>query len=163
MKKLYAPWRAAYTTRVHTTKKSDTCVFCTIRDSKEDAPEFVLKRLNHCMVMLNKYPYNPGHLLVVPYEHKPALHFYDAETRAELMEEASIATQMLDRAFNTDGCNIGINLGKAAGAGIPEHLHVHVLPRFFGDTNFLPTLTDTKQISLDLYEIYDQLLALYAE
>jgi ATP adenylyltransferase len=144
-------------------QESSACVFCAIRDSKQDAQEFVLKRFAHCMVMLNKYPYNPGHLLVVPYEHKSELHIYDAAVRAELIEQASSATEILKKAFNTDGCNIGINLGKAAGAGIPEHLHIHVLPRFFGDTNFLPTLTDTKQISLDLNEIYAQLLALYVD
>lgn len=162
MKKLYAPWRTAYTKRVHAAQES-SCVFCIIRDSKDDAQEFVLKRLPHCMVMLNKYPYNPGHLLIVPYEHKSALHLYDAAVRAELVEQASIGTEILQKAFDTDGCNIGINLGKASGAGIPDHLHMHVLPRFFGDTNFLPTLADTKQISLDLHEIYAQLFALYTE
>lgn len=163
MKKLYAPWRSNYVNRVHTNTKSVACVFCTIRDAHNDAPEFVLKRFEHCMVMLNKYPYNAGHILVVPYGHKQELHEYTAVELAECMMEVSIATHVLKKVLGAHGCNVGINIGKAAGAGIPEHLHVHVLPRFTGDTNFLPTLAETKQISLDLSDIYKKLLTEYAK
>ncbi len=163
MKKLYAPWRSAYTNRVRTKKESSECVFCRISQSHNDAQEFVLKRLEHCMVMLNIYPYNAGHILIVPYLHHEQLHEYDDAVRIELMAEISTATYRVMQVLGAEGCNVGINIGTAAGAGIPEHLHVHVLPRFSGDTNFLPTLADTKQVSLDLQEIYMQLRAAYEQ
>jgi ATP adenylyltransferase len=161
MKKLYAPWRTQYTKRVITDEKSDGCVFCKIRDTNDDAQELVLKRFEHCMVILNKYPYNAGHLLIVPFEHHKELYEYDTATHTELIEQMSKATEILQKTLGAHGCNVGINLGKAAGAGIPEHLHIHILPRFLGDTNFLPALTDTKQISIDLHEVYATLLSGY--
>jgi len=158
MKKLYAPWRSAYTQRIHAKTGDKGCIFCTIIASNNDVQEFVLKRNKHTVTMLNKYPYNPGHILIVPHAHVATLKELQPEARVELIEQAGHAAAVLETALQAEGCNIGINLGKAAGAGIPEHLHVHVLPRFWGDTNFLPTLADTKQISIDLAEIYKMLL-----
>lgn len=162
MKKLYAPWRSLYTKRVYTREKDLGCVFCKIVATTEDAAEFIIKRGTHCVTMLNKYPYNPGHLLIVPMVHADQLHMVQPEVRAELIESTSLASAIMTTALGAEGCNIGINIGKAAGAGIPEHLHMHILPRFFGDTNFLPTLADTKQISLDLHEIFDTLKKAFA-
>ena len=161
MKKLYAPWRSQYINRVHTKTEKTSCVFCAIHESQYDAQEFVLKRFEHCMIILNKYPYNPGHILIVPYEHYEQLYNYKSTVHTELITQASIASEILQKTLGAHGCNVGINIGKAAGAGIPEHLHIHVLPRFIGDTNFLPILADTKQISIDLNEIYTKLLAAY--
>ncbi len=161
MKKLYAPWRSQYINRVHNKAEIAACVFCAISESDNDAQEFVLKRFEHCMVMLNKYPYNPGHLLIVPYAHHEQLYHYESAVHTELIAHASTASETLQKVLGAHGCNVGINVGKAAGAGIPEHLHMHVLPRFIGDTNFLPTLADTKQISIDLNEIYAKLLGAY--
>lgn len=154
MKKLYAPWRAAYAKRIHAQENDTACTFCRIIATKDDSAEFILKRGMHCVTVLNKYPYNAGHLLVVPLMHVAQLHELTSEIRGELMEAVSYAADVVRKTLGAEGHNVGINIGKAAGAGIPEHIHVHVLPRFFGDTNFLPTLADTKQISFDLNEIY---------
>ena len=104
--------------------------------------------------MLNLYPYNAGHLLILPFEHTATLEALPKATRTEIMELTSLCTKILESELKCDGINVGINLGRAAGAGIPSHLHLHVLPRWNGDTNFLPTLADTKQVSFDLKKIY---------
>lgn len=158
MKKLYAPWRSAYAQRINKKENNGPCVFCHIIATTDDASEFILQRMPECMILLNKYPYNPGHLLIVPYTHTSTLHTLTSSERVALIEQTSRATDIVTTTLSAQGCNVGINIGKAAGAGIPEHIHLHVLPRFLGDTNFLPTLADTKQISIDLHEIYATLL-----
>lgn len=159
MKRLYAPWRSEYATKISREKKVKTsskdCVFCTIIKEKKDEKNFVLKRYKSCILMLNRYPYNAGHLLVLPIAHKKDLTELDASARAEIMEVMANATEMVQKFGGAHGINIGMNLGKAAGAGIPSHLHVHILPRYNGDTNFLPLLADTKQVSFDLHKVYD--------
>jgi ATP adenylyltransferase len=164
MKKLYAPWRSEYTQKNNDhTDAFPICVFCTVTASDKDSEHFILHRSTHSVIMLNKYPYNSGHLLIVPYAHTANLQTLTAEVRTELMENVSRATAVLESTLKNQGCNIGINIGKAAGAGIPEHIHMHVLPRFFGDTNFLPTLADTKQISIDLHAMYRTLVTAFKE
>ena len=128
-----------------------------MRETKEDEKRFVLRRFKHCFVMLNLYPYNAGHLLIVPYLHEGQLSGLSSEARFELAELTMLSSQILRDELNAQGINIGMNLGRAAGAGIPSHVHQHVLPRWEGDTNFLATLADTKQISFDLHEIYKKL------
>ena len=162
MKFLYAPWRNKYATSITEAKKETTqesaCVFCTINKEKDhDREHFVLRRFNHHYIMFNRYPYNAGHLLVISYKHTGLLEELTQEARAELMELTTKSLSILKQQINADGFNVGLNLGKAGGAGIPSHLHVHVLPRFIGDTNFLPTIGETKQISFDLNKIYEQL------
>ncbi|HLB93644.1 MAG TPA: HIT domain-containing protein [Candidatus Babeliales bacterium] len=164
MKNLYCPWRSDYVKTALPEKKSGAsarkCPFChEISDTLDhDAQNFVLKRFTHNFVILNLYPYNAGHLLIIPYKHKKSLSHYSAKTRAELIEIATVSSDILQKEFGATGVNIGLNLGKSAGAGIPSHLHLHVLPRWFGDTNFLPLLADTKTISFDLNKIYRDLL-----
>jgi ATP adenylyltransferase len=161
MKYLYAPWRSPYSSGVHKTKHEKAtekdCVFCLQFKEKNDAEHFILKRTKYNAIMLNKFPYNAGHLLIMPLGHHASLDKLSKPARTELMELVAKTTQLLEKELTADGINIGLNLGKAAGAGIPSHLHFHVLPRWHGDTNFLPTLTDTKQISFDLRNIYEQL------
>lgn len=155
MKNLYAPWRSAYTC----TKSDSECVFCKKCAENLDAKNFIIKRFTHCYVMLNLFPYNAGHLLVIPYEHHASLETLSPQARQEIMEASSTGTALLKEIFGAEGINIGINIGgKAAGGSIPEHLHVHILPRWIGDTNFLATLAETKQISFDMEEIYQKLL-----
>jgi ATP adenylyltransferase len=162
MKKLYAPWRSKYTQRIQNNiENNQTCIFCTLLTSTHDEENFILHRSEHTVIALNKYPYNPGHILVVPYTHTPTLTTLNLEIRTELMENCTFALHILESTLKNHGCNIGINIGKAAGAGIPEHIHMHVLPRFLGDTNFLPTLADTKQISIDLHDMYRTLVAAF--
>jgi ATP adenylyltransferase len=161
MKNLYAPWRANYTTgsarKNDAGQPKDSCVFCIQLHDQQDAKHFILKRFRHHVVMLNLYPYNAGHLLIISNEHCASLSELTQEARSELMEITNLCVEIVKKAFNAPGVNVGLNLGKAAGAGIPSHLHMHVLPRFVGDTNFMPTIAEVKVISFDLNEIYQQL------
>jgi ATP adenylyltransferase len=165
MKKLYAPWREAYAKQVDGSKNeratSDECIFCHIINEKKDEANFVLARYTHCLVMLNTYPDNPGHLLIVPYQHLRSITEYEKHSMHEVMDLISKSIFALEAELGAQGINVGLNMGKAAGAGIPAHLHFHVLPRWIGDTNFLPTLADTKQIPIDLPKLYRQLLGLF--
>lgn len=154
MENLYAPWRSKY---IRSHNNADGCPLC-LQEPADDHKKYVIKRFEHVYVMLNLYPYNPGHLMVIPFHHAGGLTDLTPQTRAELIEIASLSSAVLAQELKIDGLNIGLNIGgKAAGGTIPEHLHMHVLPRFMGDTNFLPLLSDTKQISLNLDELYQQL------
>lgn len=161
MKHLYAPWRSSYSSSVARTKHEKAlpkdCVFCVQFKAKNDAQNFILKRTKHNAIMLNRFPYNAGHLLIMPLAHHATLTKLSKPARTELMELLTKSSHIVQKELKADGVNIGLNIGKAAGAGIPSHLHFHVLPRWYGDTNFLPTLTDTKQISFDLHAMYEQL------
>lgn len=161
MKKLYAPWRSPYASSVDASKqeknKKEECVFCTQLQENSDEKHLVLRRFAHHAIMINKYPYNAGHLLIVSLEHQATLGELSRESRAELMELTAHCVSILQKELNAEGVNVGLNLGKVAGAGIPSHIHMHILPRWHGDTNFLPTLAETKQISFDLRKIYAQL------
>lgn len=170
MKNLYCPWRSDYVKTALPEKKSGTsvksCPFCydsNLATPVQDAQNFVLKRFKYNFVILNLYPYNAGHLLIIPYKHKKTLAQYNAKIRAELIEIATISSDILQKEFGATGINLGLNLGRAAGAGIPGHLHLHVLPRWVGDTNFLPLLAETKTISFDLNKIYRDLLPKFQE
>jgi ATP adenylyltransferase len=160
MKRLYAPWRNAYVTKAAGSSKSDKfttandCVFCSQLAQQDDEKYFILKRYKHCFVMMNFYPYNAGHLLILPYEHKANLYDLSQETRAELMETVNTALSISEKTLYNDGFNVGINLGGAGGGGIPSHLHIHTVPRWQGDTAFLEVLGATKLISNDLQKIY---------
>lgn len=156
MKILYAPWRKKYTQQARTDEKQ-VCPFCTQYASNEDEKHYIIKRYKYNVLMLNLYPYNAGHVMVIPNKHTAQLHDLEQEALAEMMSIAAQAAQILQEKLGAQGVNIGMNLGKAAGAGIPDHLHLHVLPRWQGDTNFMPLLADTKQISFDLNEMYQKL------
>jgi ATP adenylyltransferase len=162
MKRLYAPWRNNYTKKIASPSKDDpsedACVFCRQLKENKDTDYFILKRFKHTVVMLNLYPYNAGHLLLLPLDHCPDFTTMSPEARCEMMELIMVSTQILQETLKAPGINVGLNLGKAAGAGIPSHLHMHVIPRWPGDTNFLPLIADTKQVSVDLHKMYAQLL-----
>lgn len=159
MEKLFAPWRDKYATSVahDKTEKLDRCVFCEQLKADDDEAYFILGRYKYNFIIMNKYPYNAGHLLIIPNEHVDCLKKMETEARTEMMDLMNKCTYLLETELKAGGINIGINQGKAAGAGIPEHLHAHVLPRWLGDTNFLPTIADTKQISTDMVQIYKKL------
>lgn len=152
---LYAPWREQYID--NTNKPEPICIFCESLKQNKDRENLILGRFKHNFVIMNKYPYNGGHLLIVPYEHLDTLPKLSTVASNELMELAKIATTILENELKNTGTNIGINMGKAAGAGIPGHLHTHVVPRWAGDTNFLPVLADAKQVSSDIKNIYAKL------
>jgi ATP adenylyltransferase len=166
MERLYAPWRSDYTSDTVRSKDpnatTDECIFCEIAADTNDEKNFVLHRGKYNFALLNRYPYNAGHLMVIPYAHTSDVDLLAQEERAEMMEMLAHASTVLKQALKAEAINYGANQGKAAGAGIPSHLHFHVLPRWNGDTNFLPLLSDTKQISFDLNEIYKKLKNAYS-
>jgi ATP adenylyltransferase len=157
---LYAPWRDKYINSCSQklNKSGECCVFCEIWNAKgKDEETYVLARYKHAMVLLNAYPYSGGHLLVVPSAHVSDLDACSAEVRSEIMEIVSASCAILKKELCAMGVNIGMNIGKSAGAGIPNHIHVHLVPRWEGDTNFLPIIGKVKQISVDLERVYNQL------
>lgn len=164
MKKLYAPWRNLYKRLItKDAKNSYECPFCAILKSHDDSENFVIKRYTNILILLNMYPYNAGHLLVIPNTHCSSLNSLDPKIQTELIHITSLCTTVLQQELGCQGFNIGINIGgPAAGGSIPEHLHMHVLPRFNADTNFLVTLADTKLISIDLKTLYKKIASAFS-
>lgn len=154
MKQLWAPWRMKY---IASFKKENACIFCEAARSKKDAKRYVLQRNETCFSLLNIYPYNNGHCMVAPYAHAANLHDLDTPTRAELLTLVSETQQALQKAFNPEGFNIGINVGRVGGAGIVDHIHIHIVPRWNGDTNFMPVIGGTKVVSQGLEDTYKAL------
>lgn len=155
---LWAPWRIEYIRA----PKGGACVFCEALAAADDRRHLILHRGRGVFAILNRYPYTAGHLMVVPVRHAGAPEDLSAEESAELWTVALRAKAALDAAFRPDGYNLGLNLGPAAGAGVKDHLHLHVVPRWAGDTNFMPVLGGTGVISQHLAEIYDSLVPGFA-
>jgi len=138
---------------------SDGCIFCVKPPQDDDESNFILLRTEHSFVMLNAYPYNNGHLMIAPYRHAGSLTELSLEERADLMETVAHGERILERAFSPQGMNVGVNLGHCAGAGIPGHLHVHIVPRWEGDTNFMPVVGETRVLPETLQQTYERLKA----
>jgi ATP adenylyltransferase len=151
---LWAPWRIEYVT----SPKGEECLFCRAVSSDDDAANLVLKRARSALIMLNAFPYAPGHVMVVPDRHVAEVEELTADEAAEIMELAQAAVRALRDAMSPDGFNLGLNLGKVAGAGIADHLHLHVVPRWEGDTNFMPVIADTRVLPQALDATRDVLL-----
>ena len=154
MERLWAPWRSAFVTRLPARRR---CIFCAAKRATADARHHVVARGSHTFALLNLYPYNNGHLLLAPYRHVGALDALRAEEWAELLTLTRSLMRTLKRVLHPEGFNFGLNLGRVAGAGIPGHLHLHLVPRWRGDTNFMPILGQTKIISQSLDELYRRL------
>lgn len=154
MKYLWSPWRMSY---IMDHERGNDCVFCVALNGDDDAENLVLHRGHQAFVMLNRYPYTSGHLMVVPDEHTPDLTALSPQTRSELMELIVSAETVIDITYRPEGFNIGANLGAAAGAGIAGHLHFHIVPRWAGDTNFMSTLANTRVLPEELTETYRRL------
>ena len=155
--RLWAPWRIAYFTE----PQPGECIFCTLPLEQEDRQTLILARFEGCYVIMNRYPYSNGHVMVVPYEHLGHVCSMEAGLRSEVLEVAGTCTRVLEEALSAQGFNLGFNLGRAAGAGILDHVHLHVVPRWVGDTNFMPVLSDTKVLSEGLEDTYDRLLPVF--
>ena len=153
MKQLWAPWRMEYI-RNHT---NEGCFICHAFSKTDDHENLVVKRGKTCAVMLNRYPYSNGHLMVAPYRHLADLEAMTAEEQAEMFQLTAWCTARLTEIMKPEGFNIGINLGKAAGAGLKDHIHLHVVPRWVGDTNFMPVFADTRVIPQSLGEVWSLL------
>jgi ATP adenylyltransferase len=151
MKHIWSPWRMTYLENI---TKEKGCVFCNAQAKKDDVANLIAFRGEHAYVILNRYPYTSGHLMVVPLEHKPDLEGLDQSTRAEMMELTSRCMSVLRKVYNPQAFNMGANIGEAAGAGIAEHVHIHIVPRWSGDTNFMSTLGETRVLPESLEETY---------
>jgi ATP adenylyltransferase len=153
MKRLWAPWRLEYIL----SDKSKHCVFCTEPDESKDEKNYILYRAKRCYVIMNIFPYNNGHLMVIPYKHVEDLESLPDTTIREMMVVTKDCCRILRETMNPQGFNIGLNVGDAAGAGIKEHLHFHIVPRWHGDTNFMSVLDEVRVMPQHLRETYDLL------
>jgi len=160
MSRLWAPWRIDY---ILGDKSGGGCIFCDKVGGDDDRANGILLRGRHAFVMLNAYPYNPAHLMISPYDHVDNLEKLGPEALADVMKLTRLAEVAVRKAIQPEGFNVGINIGSAAGAGIEEHLHVHLLPRWNGDVNFMPALADTHVIPEALLATYDKLAPVFAE
>lgn len=159
MENLWAPWRMRYVKDVDKNKKG--CVFCVAPQENDDKKKHLLYRGKYCFVIMNIFPYNNGHLMIVPYEHTPSIDSLNDEAALELWKLVRHSKNALLESFSPEGFNIGMNLGRIGGAGIDEHIHMHIVPRWNGDTNFMQVIGQTKVISQSLEDAYDALLPLY--
>lgn len=150
MKHLWAPWRMEYILK----EKNEGCIFCEIPEENRDEKNYILYRGEFCFVILNTYPYNNGHIMIAPYSHVKNLEELNKDTINELMSLCQKSIFILKEKMNPQGFNIGVNIGKVAGAGILEHVHLHIVPRWQGDTNFMPVILDTKVIPEYLSKTY---------
>jgi ATP adenylyltransferase len=151
--RLWAPWRLEYIKA----PKPDECIFCAKPAAGDDKAAYIVARGERCFVMLNTFPYNNGHVMVSPYEHVPSIEKLPGETLLELMQLTQRSLGALREAYDPDGFNMGINQGKIAGAGFDDHVHLHVVPRWGGDTNFMPVIADTRVLPQSLEDSYQQL------
>ena len=159
MKTLWAPWRAEYIRSAisqHSTGRR-SCLFCNLLKTKDDAKHLILYRGRCAFVVMNRFPYNNGHLMVAPNRHTADIESLSAAEGAELFKLMQKSLAVLRRGLRPQGFNVGANLGRVAGAGVAGHLHVHIVPRWQGDVNFMPLLAETKVISEHLSETYDRL------
>jgi ATP adenylyltransferase len=151
MDNLWTPWRMKYVTNA---EKPGSCIFCDALMEKDDLVNFVVHRAKNTYAILNRFPYTSGHLMIVPNLHVPSIEELTAEVRAEMMEMVNSAIVVLRRVYRPDGFNVGINMGIAAGAGIAEHAHIHIVPRWAGDTSFVSTVGETRVIPEELGETW---------
>jgi ATP adenylyltransferase len=142
--------------------KPKGCVFCNVPAQDTDRDNLILYRGQRCFVIMNRYPYNNGHLMVAPYEHVDSPAPLAAEAQLEMMQLVSLCLTVLKQTMSPDGYNIGMNVGAAAGAGIKDHIHMHIVPRWVGDTNYMPVCADTRVIVEGLLECYDRLKPVFA-
>jgi len=159
MQQIWSPWRIDYVR----SPKPDGCVFCDAPEQDGGEESLILFRGEHSYVMMNRYPYTNGHLLVAPWNHTPTLDGLSEEELLDLMVHVRRAVAVLRTAVSPDGFNIGVNLGSAAGAGVKAHVHVHVVPRWTGDTNFMTVLAEVRVISEHLLQTYRRLFPLFSE
>jgi ATP adenylyltransferase len=158
MEQLWAPWRQSYIEAAMPPTADDPCFICRGVEARDQRAQLIVLCTPSSVVLLNRFPYNNGHLLVAPRAHKGNLGELDRNELTETMETLRRMVRLLDRLIHPEGYNVGLNLGRAAGAGLPGHLHWHVVPRWAGDTNFMPILSNTKVISQSLDALYDLLV-----
>ena len=154
--RIWAPWRLAYV-KDASKDVEEGCIFCAKPAADDDESNLIVHRGELCFVILNLFPYTNGHLMIAPYEHVAALEDVDTDTVAEMMTLAQKAVTILDDKYGPQGFNVGFNQGRVAGAGVEHHIHMHVVPRWGGDTNFMPVLGDTRVINQTLRDSFETL------
>jgi len=163
MDQLFAPWRMEWIEREDRNAGVDDCVFCELPERDDDREHLIVARSEHAFVMLNNFPYSPGHVMVIPYAHGGDLRELDDEVVLDHARLRARTIDALEAAFDPEGFNVGMNLGgDAAGGSIEDHLHTHVVPRWAGDTNFMPVLSDTRVIVEGIEATYDRLHEAFA-
>ena len=155
MKRLWAPWRMQFVENIDPTPN---CVFCKMLSQEDDEKNFLIYRGKFAFAVLNLYPYTSGHMLIVANDHVPSLEDLDNMTRGEMMELATKAIRVLRKVYSPDAFNMGTNIGEAAGAGIVDHVHMHVVPRWNGDTSFISALGNTRVLPENLEETYQRVI-----
>ena len=154
MDRLWATWRMAYITGEH---KDIGCVFCNAPKSTKDEEVLILHRGCHCFIIMNLFPYNNGHVMVIPYRHTSDVTTLTDEESLEMTKFTRLMTKVMKKTLNPEGFNIGMNVGRPGGAGIADHLHMHIVPRWTGDTNFMPVIGETRILSEHLEATYKKL------
>lgn len=158
MDHIWTPWRMKY---IQENQPDNACIFCLAAESHEDEQNLVFYRGAHVYMILNRYPYTSGHVMAVPYVHQARLQDLTQATRAEMMELVNWAVQVLKIVYDPDGFNVGLNLGEMAGAGVADHLHMHVVPRWAGDTNFMSSVGETRVLPEALDETFRRVKAVW--
>jgi len=153
MYRLWAPWRSQYVKG----EREEGCIFCKKPQENKDEENYILLRGKTCLVMLNIFPYNNGHLMIAPYRHISSLEQMNSKESGEMMELLRRMIKVLREALQPEGFNVGMNLGRAGGAGVVDHIHLHIVPRWVGDYNFMPLLSETKVIPEALEQTYKEL------
>jgi ATP adenylyltransferase len=151
---LFTPWRYAYVTAAN---HPGDCLFCGLVQSKNDEQVFIVHRAKYCFLILNAYPYTSGHIMVVPYEHVDQLQKLSTPAAEEMMALSQQLEGVMRELYHPDGINLGMNLGKAAGAGVANHIHMHILPRWFADVNFMTSVGETRVLPEDLQTTYKRI------
>jgi len=160
VKQLWAPWRMTY---INDDAKDAGCIFCTLYRQDDQRAALVLAQTSHSVVIMNKYPYNNGHLLLAPKRHENNPDKLPSEEFIDLNEALRRSIEIVRSAFHPGGINLGMNLGKCAGAGIEDHLHWHIVPRWEGDANFMPVIAETRVMPQHLLDSYDRLQPFFRE
>jgi len=158
MKHLWSPWRMSY---IENHGKEEGCIFCNAQAQEDGPGNLIVHRGRSAYVILNRYPYTNGHLMVVPFEHKSRLEDLDPSTRAEMMELTARSMTLLRKLYDPQAFNMGANIGEAAGAGVKEHFHIHVVPRWTGDTNFMSALAATRVLPETLEDTFQRVQAAF--
>jgi len=148
---IWTPWRMKYIQENH---DKENCIFCSAATGEDDFENLVFFRGEHVFMILNRYPYTSGHVMCVPYVHESTLQGLSREIRVEMMDFTSKAVTVLQKVYTPEGFNVGLNLGKVAGAGVADHVHMHIVPRWMGDTNFMSTVGETRVLPESLDETY---------
>jgi len=160
MNHLWSPWRMEY---IDNPDKEEGCVFCNAQAKEDGAENLIAYRGERAYVILNRYPYTSGHLMAIPFEHVSNLEELDSETRAEMMELTSRCTTILKNIYRPQGFNVGVNIGEAAGAGVLGHVHIHIVPRWKGDTNFMSSVGQTRVLPEALEDTYQRVKNVFQE